>query len=101
MQQIPIAQLRVDDVGRRVIVTQEGQAIEGTLKRLWPSLNHYSQKVTTSLEITLNSTAELKLDALPLDYLIQVDREVDHDLREEAHCDFDCEACSSGDLRVL
>ena len=77
MIEIPLSEIRGDDVGCRVLVTRDGNAFDGMLVNADITRADYEFKdrprITARLKVKTDST-ELVLTQLPLDYLIQVDR---------------------------
>lgn len=73
--EVPLASVTGAEVGKRVVVTRDGNAFDGVLVQFDVTYSDYDFKdrprVTARLKVKTAST-ELLLTGLPLDYLIQV-----------------------------
>lgn len=87
VQELPLSDLRADDVGLRVIIARDGNTFDGLLAQMDVLRSDYEFKdkpritarlvMKTVVEVPGSSdrvTSELKMTGLPLDYLIQIDR---------------------------
>ena len=88
--EIPLSDLRGSDVGNRAVAARDGNTFDGTLTKVDITRADYSFKdrPRISARITLKTLesggrfssldtvkSELELTGLPLDYLIQIERE--------------------------
>lgn len=88
--EIPLYEIRASDVGSRAVAARDGNTFNGLLTEIDVTRSEYKlegkPRVTARLVLkTLKKggmlassdtvLSELKLTALPLDYLIQIDRE--------------------------
>ena len=76
------SEIRAGDIGARVVVIDtQGNAYDGTLTGLaatdWKYGKRDEERVRININITVSSEerSELKISALPLDFLLQIDRE--------------------------
>lgn len=83
MNEIAVAQLTPGDIGSRVIaIDQTGNAYTGTLTDLsatdWKYGKRPEDKVRIRVKVTSVEHSELTLDALPLDFRVQIERMPDY-----------------------
>ena len=74
------SEIRAGDIGARVVVIDtQGNAYDGTLTGLaatdWKYGKRDEERVRINLTVSSEERSELKLSALPLDFLLQIDRE--------------------------
>jgi hypothetical protein len=75
MTEIPVGELNGFDIGRRVILTHEGAAITGTIENFnWINYTTSRGVEIHSLTVATGGTSSFRLQSLPLDYRIQIDR---------------------------
>ena len=79
MQEIAVAELRVSDIGARVIVIDKaGNAYDGTLVNIsattWEWGERAEEKIRTRIAVESGGGSALKLGELPLDFRLQAER---------------------------
>jgi hypothetical protein len=75
MKEIPVGELNGFDIGRRAIVTYEGAAIAGTIQDFnWINFTTSRGVELHGITVATGGTSSFRLQSLPLDYRIQVDR---------------------------
>lgn len=91
--ELAVSDLLASDVGSRIVLTQEGVAFDGTLTCLNVTRSDYAFKdrprVTAQITakiIELDGSrdkvlAEVKVDNLPLEYQVQIERETKEQCR--------------------
>ena len=81
MTEIPVADLRVSDIGSRAIVIDtSGNAYDGSLTSFFPSQWKYGKTeadmVRTNLTLEAGEKSKLELGHLPLDFRVQIERDI-------------------------
>ena len=79
MTELPVSELRLGDIGSRVVaIDSTGNAYDGTLTDVaatdWKYGKRDEDKVRIRITIKSDERSELKLDALPLDFRVQIVR---------------------------
>lgn len=74
------SEIRAGDIGARVVVIDtQGNAYDGTLTDVaatdWKYGKRDEEKVRINITVSSGERSELKFSALPLDFLLQIDRE--------------------------
>ena len=82
MSEIPASEVRVGDIGSRVIVIDTtGNAYTGPLSDVsatdWAYGKRPAEMVRVSITVKSDEKSKLVLTALPLDFLLQIDRSGD------------------------
>ena len=76
--QLPIGELKVSDVGSRILIPYEETVIDSKLTRLSVYRNDFNAKVIPSIEVESTRSEgtkfELALKAVSLDFLVQIER---------------------------
>jgi len=79
MIEIEVSELNVSDVGCRVIVVRDGNALEGLLSAIWVNRSDFAikgeNKISTRITVKTEGSV-LEVKDLPLDYRLQVERGV-------------------------
>lgn len=73
MTPVEVGDISGRDIGRRAIVVEGENIVEGVLDDLWFNRTHKGEPKVQLIEIK-TEMGEFKLSSLPLDFVIQIDR---------------------------
>ncbi|WP_353809092.1 hypothetical protein [Agromyces sp. SYSU T00194] len=75
LEQVQVADLTGRDIGRRVVVTNDGVAVEGVLDTIWFNRTYKGEPQCTSVKVTADKFGTFEIDRPPLDYSIEIERD--------------------------
>lgn len=79
MIEVTVGELCINDLGSKVVVTRDGQAIDGVLESFYAHRSGREEAAKKSMALTLKvvllpSKTEVDFKQLPPEYLLQIDR---------------------------